>query len=279
MKMKKPQLKVPAILAKLSTKSKPKPVFNQPVSLQKTYKIARALHIALLTLLVIFATIVVVLKAMTINFIEDNRDTGFEFRSEDQPILMAALPKMLKTAPAKLALVAGAISIFVGIGHMLFVAVDWKEGRKTQAYAFRRNFMFLHFSNSVLILFALVSIYVTHKSTSHFSERYINSKAERPSSMDEDGMRYSRGTFDLETWSCELKVVEGAKMVWEDYGKQCMIETAGRGMMIPFLIVGWALCGLSIWIMIGGRRDADGARIRTEQAELEMGKMNATDED
>lgn len=133
--------------------------------------------------------------------------------------------------------------------------------------------MFLHFSNSILILFALVSIYVTHKSSSHFNERYINRKADRQSA--DDGMRYNIGTFDLETWSCELKSVAGAQMVWEDYSKQCGIEMAGRGMMIPFLVVGWCLCGLTIWQMIGCRRDADGERIKTEQVELEMGKMNA----
>lgn len=144
---------------------------------------------------------------------------------------------------------------------------------QTQAYAFRRNMMFLHFGNSILILFALVSIYITHKSSSHFREGYANNKAERPSS--DDGMRYNIGTFDLESWSCELKTVEGARMVWEDYGKQCSIEMAGRGVMIPFLIVGWMLCGMSIWQMIGCKRDADGERIKTEQVELEMDKMNA----
>ena len=144
---------------------------------------------------------------------------------------------------------------------------------QTQAYAFRRNMMFLHFANSIVILLALVSIHVTHKSSSHFSERYINRKADRPSSI--DGMQYSIGTFDLETWSCELKSVPGASMVSEDYGKQCSIEMAGRGLMIPFLIVGWILCGLSIKQMIECRRDANGERIKTEQLELEMNKMNA----
>ena len=133
--------------------------------------------------------------------------------------------------------------------------------------------MFLHFSNSILILLALVSIYVTHKSSSHFNEFYIMNKAERPSS--EDGMRYNRGTFDLENWSCELQSVDGAKMVQEDYSKQCMVEMAGRNMMIPFLVVGWVLAALSIWQMIGGTRDADGERMKTEQVEVEMGKMNA----
>lgn len=134
--------------------------------------------------------------------------------------------------------------------------------------------MFLHFVNSIVILLALVSIYVTHKNSSHFSERYINRKADRTSPTNND-VEYGIGRFDLETWSCDLRSVEGAGMVREDYGKQCDIEMAGRGIMIPFLIVGWILCGLSIKQMIECRRDADGERIKTEQLEVEMGKMNA----
>lgn len=134
--------------------------------------------------------------------------------------------------------------------------------------------MFLHFSNGIIILLALISIYVTNKSSSHFSERYINNKADRPSSAD-GSMRYTIGTFDLENWCCELRDVQGASMVREDYARQCALETAGRTMMIPFLIAGWALAALSIWQMIGGARDADGERMKTDQVEMEMGKMNA----
>jgi hypothetical protein len=133
--------------------------------------------------------------------------------------------------------------------------------------------MFLHFTNSIIILLALVSLFVTHKSSSHFSERYITNKADRPSS--EDGMRYNIGTFDLETWACELRNVGGARMVHEDYAKQCVIDQAGRNIMIPFLIVGWALAAVSIWQMIGGTRDAEGKRMETDLVEVEMGKMNA----
>src|SRR5437763_1569603 len=132
--MKKPEFKMPSVAGKITAIFKPKPVFNQPVQLQRRYHVTRSFYAVFLVLLV--------------------------------------------------------------------------------------------------ILFALISIYVTHKSSSSFSERYVNRKADRSSS--DDGMRYNIGTFDLETWSCELKSVDGARMVWEDYGKQCAIEMAGRDMMIPF---------------------------------------------
>jgi hypothetical protein len=133
--------------------------------------------------------------------------------------------------------------------------------------------MFLHFSNSIIILLALISLYVTHKSSSHFSLRYITDKADRPSS--DDGMRYDRGTFDLETWSCELQNVAGASMVREDYKRQCGVEMAGRALMVVFLVMGWGLAGVSIWGMVGGWRDGEGERIKTDVVEVEMGRMNA----
>ena len=132
--------------------------------------------------------------------------------------------------------------------------------------------MFLHFFNTILILFALISINVTHKSSSHVNVRYIASKVNRPSVA--DGLRYNIGTFDLETWSCEWIPVEGAAMVRDDYAAQCHLEVAGRGMMVVFLIIGIALAGLSIWGMLGGR-DAGGERIKTEQVEVEMDRMHA----
>ncbi|KAF2018250.1 hypothetical protein BU24DRAFT_440884 [Aaosphaeria arxii CBS 175.79] len=260
---------------KLPSFLRPKPVFNQRVDTEKRYHISRALYITFLVALVILSTGVIGLKAMTLNFIEDNENTGFVFETEDADVdstILAALPRMLYTAPAKLAVVAAAISIFVGSGHAVFVVMDWKEGKRTQTYSFRRNIMFLHFTNSIMVLFSLVSIFVTHKSTSHFFEGYVIRKADRPG----EGVRYNIGTFDLETWSCELKTVEGAKMVWEDYSRQCDIEQAGRAVMIPFMIVAFVIAAVGIADMMKCRRqDANGLTMKTEDVNAEFGKMNA----
>lgn len=150
--------------------------------------------------------------------------------------------------------------------------------------------MFLHFSNSILILFSLVSIFITNKSTSHFRERYIMRQADRasdspinpstlnftnPTTAANDGIRYNRGTFDLETWACELKDVAGARAVWSEYKKQCDIEMAGRAIVVPFMVVAFLIAGACIAQMMRCRRDADGERIKTEDVGLEMGKFNA----
>jgi hypothetical protein len=139
--------------------------------------------------------------------------------------------------------------------------------------------MFLHIMNSILALFALVSIYVTHKSTSHFRDGYVNFRASFMNDNDANNLadnffRYNIGTFDLETWSCELKDVRGARMVQDDYGKQCSIEVAGRAIMIPFVVITWIIAGIGIWGLVGGgRRGPEGERVKTEDVGLEMDKM------
>jgi hypothetical protein len=131
--------------------------------------------------------------------------------------------------------------------------------------------MFLHLTNAILILFALVSISVTRKSTSHFLDGYVNFRASRMndsnSTSSDSFFRYNIGTFDLETWSCELKDVRGVGMVRADYAKQCAIEVSGRAIMIPLATLAW--------LVGGGRRGPDGERVKTQDVGLEMGKMNA----
>lgn len=143
--------------------------------------------------------------------------------------------------------------------------------------------MFLHFALSILVLFSLVSLYITHRMSSHFRPGYVVRVAasldntSNPNNYNpEGGMVYNRGTFDLETWSCELKTAQGATMVWEDYSNQCNMEVAGRIIMIPFVIIAFLLAALAIAQMIGCKRDPEtGARMKSEDVGLEMGKFNA----
>ncbi|KAF2261433.1 hypothetical protein CC78DRAFT_619396 [Lojkania enalia] len=276
--MRRPEFKMPALPKMPSMKPrmtnlfKREPVFNRPVCTERRYRVARILYVVFLSSLVALSIAVVVLKAMTIAFIEENKGIGFMFEtSSSGSTLLAALPRMLYVAPAKISIVAAVISIFIGTAHLAFVVRDWKDGKKTQAYSFCRNSMFVHLTNSMLVLFSLVSIYVTHKMTSHFSARYVNFKADHT----DEGVWYRIGTFDLETWSCELKTEPGAKIVWEDYGMQCEIEIAARWVMIPFMICAFAVALTTIWGMVTYRRDPDGERIKTEDLGLEMGKFNA----
>lgn len=153
---------------------------------------------------------------------------------------------------------------------------------QTQSWAFRRNIMFLHITNALLVLFALVSIYVTHRNASHFRDGYVNFRASfmnDTADPTENYFRYNIGRFDLETWACELKDVRGAAMVRDDYSKQCSVEVAARTIMIPFVIVSCVLAGIGVWSLVGGgRRGPDGERMKTEDVNMEMGKISAEPE-
>jgi hypothetical protein len=96
-----------------------------------------------------------------------------------------------------------------------------------------------------------------------------------PASAANDGIRYNIGTFDLETWGCELKDVTGARSVWSEYRKQCSIEITGRVIVVPFMVIAFLITGACIAQMMRCRRDADGERIKTEDVRVEMGKFNA----
>lgn len=138
--------------------------------------------------------------------------------------------------------------------------------------------MFLHITNALLILFALVSVFVTHKNVSHFRDGYVESRANfiNDKSNNENYFRYNIGRFDLETWACDLKDVKGAAMVQDDYRRQCGIEMAARNLMIPFIILAVGLAGVGVWgLLSGGRRGPDGERMRTEDVGLEMDKLRA----
>lgn len=106
------------------------PVFNRPVLTEREYHITRALNLTLLSLMVGLSAAIVGLKAMTLAFIEDNNDMGFDFETGDpEPILLAALPGRLYTAPAKLAIVAGVVAFVIGVVHGACVLWDWKQGK------------------------------------------------------------------------------------------------------------------------------------------------------
>jgi hypothetical protein len=73
---------------------------------------------------------VIGLKALTLAFIEDNHNTGFAFETDEpEDTVLAALPKQLHTAPAKLAIIAGVVALGIGIVHAGCIVWDWSDGK------------------------------------------------------------------------------------------------------------------------------------------------------
>lgn len=141
--MKKVEFRLPPLANKVSTmfqpQKKPVPMFNQPLpSGCPHHRMSRILYAVTLSFLIAIAIPMVTLKALTYSFIEENRDTGFMFETTEEdgstgtPIILAALPRMLHHAPAKLALVAAVLCIFAGVAHLGFVVVDWKDGKRVR---------------------------------------------------------------------------------------------------------------------------------------------------
>lgn len=113
-------------------------VFNQPLNTSACphHRIARILYTVCLTVLLMIAIPVITLKALTYSFIEDNRMQGFVFQTTEKDeetgieVVLAALPRMLQVAPAKIALVAAVLSIFLSATHLGFVCSDWRSGKR-----------------------------------------------------------------------------------------------------------------------------------------------------
>jgi uncharacterized membrane protein YfcA len=139
--MKIPMFRMASAVRKGFTASNDSTVFNQPVKTEQRYHLARTIYTLSLATLIALAGAIIGLKAMTINFIEDNRESAFEFQTQDpEPVIMAALPRRLYTAPPKLAIIAGGISVFVGIGHLIFVMMDWKTGTKVRIFSLTTSY-------------------------------------------------------------------------------------------------------------------------------------------
>jgi hypothetical protein len=143
--MKKVDFKLPPIADKVTSLFQPQkkshPIFNRPLASGcPHHRMSRTLHAVFLSFLVLLSIPVITLKALTYTFIEDNRDTGFVFKTTEEDegpgilVVLAALPRMLHHAPAKLALVAAVVSITLGIAHLGFVLVDWKDGNRVCSF-------------------------------------------------------------------------------------------------------------------------------------------------
>jgi hypothetical protein len=141
--MKKVDFRLPPISVQVKAlfeskkKSTPVPMFNQPLpSGCPHHRVSRILFAISLSLLIGISIPVITLKIMSYTFIDTNQDMGFTFETTEDDggagikLVMAALPRMLYLTPHKITLIAAVLSIFTGIGHLGFVLVDWKDGRR-----------------------------------------------------------------------------------------------------------------------------------------------------
>ncbi|KAF1926152.1 uncharacterized protein M421DRAFT_40695, partial [Didymella exigua CBS 183.55] len=239
-------------------------------------RLSRFLSVISLTLLLLLSIPTLVLKAFGYNFIEINAEMGFYLVNDEgqgKPAdngLVAALPHNLFRVPEKLVLVVAMLNILLSMAHLGFLVWDWRAGRRTQTRAFRRNAMILHIINAVLVLCALIAISVAHKKSSTFQYQLIPKDPNVASPSGYRYFRYDSGTFDLETWTCELKDARGVGDARKDYSAQCHIEVAGRMIMTPFFLAAVTITMLSVWaLIVGGKEMPYNEQIYTKDVDLE----------
>lgn len=115
-------------------------MFNRPllVRTEREHRICRILHLTLLLLLVILSIALVSLKSMTVAFIAENAERGFTFDAgirkgvKTEPFVLAALPRNLYDAPAKLAIVAGVVAVAVGVTHGALLIWDARKSQQVR---------------------------------------------------------------------------------------------------------------------------------------------------
>lgn len=251
---------------------------SPPYNDNRQHRYTRLLSTVSLTLLLFLSIPALALKAYSYSFIESNVEMGFYLVDAEFPnategeTLVAALPYNLFRVPEKVVLVVAMLNILLSMAHLAFIAWDWNVSRRTQTRTFRRNAMVLHIINVVLVLFAIIAMSVSHKASSTFEADLI---PREPNAVSPSGYRYYRydsGTFDLETWTCELMKPESVGDARSDYRAQCEIEVAGRTIMVPFFLAALAVAGMSVWAFImGGSQELRSDHIYTKDVDLEAG--------
>ena len=131
---------VQAVISKIASTNKRRndaksTIEPPPYKDDRHYRLSRLLSLSTLTLLLLFSIPALILKAYSYNFIESNAEMGFYLVNEgqgdsDEKNLIAALPHNLFRVPEKLVLVVAVLNILLSIAHLIFVAWDWKSGKK-----------------------------------------------------------------------------------------------------------------------------------------------------
>jgi hypothetical protein len=114
----------------------PSSVRPPPYSDDRHDRLSRLVSAASLTLLLLLSISTLVLKAYSYSFIESNVEMGFYLVNDEvqgapqSENLVAALPLSLFRVPERLVLVVAMLNILLNLGHLSFVAWDWRFGRR-----------------------------------------------------------------------------------------------------------------------------------------------------
>jgi hypothetical protein len=92
------------------------------------------------------------------------------------------------------------------------------------------------FFNAVLSSATAIYFFKTNESSAHFDSQHISQT-----------VWYDQGKYDIETWTCELRVYAGGPHLLDDFSRQCKIENVGRLMLLMLCFVAIVTALLGLW--------------------------------
>ncbi|KAF2103211.1 hypothetical protein NA57DRAFT_72191 [Rhizodiscina lignyota] len=109
------------------------------------------------------------------------------------------------------------------------------------------GFFLLALILAILFIACLGSIYGVHNASAHFDPTYTYYTADDSSFNGSWGPnnKYSGGTFDLETWSCDLTDV--SEVSFPEFGARCWVEKIARWLLIPWAFSAAAAAALAYY--------------------------------
>jgi hypothetical protein len=176
---------------------------------------------------------------------EYNRTANFNIQTLPQSLYSDAL----QTATA-------VVTLLVGVCALVFTIVAWPNRKEVciskiptsrsfaneiQAYRIPpcKGYPIAHIVNHLFCVATLVLVFIQHGNSARFDVTTLLAQS-RDSVADQDQplITYSAGTFDLESWSCDL-----ARFAPSNFNATCQLEMAERYLLIPLALLNlFCLC-------------------------------------
>jgi hypothetical protein len=231
-----------------------------------TVKAARIWHFSIIGSLAVISVTSLALRSLTVSFTSQqapNLNSLRLNRVEGTPIIHA-LPAQLYSD--KLRLISLLITLVDAICALILATFAWsmtnkvrprpsvvrKRSNKHKVYRVPpcRGYPVMLTVNSLAALAATSWVWKVHYSSAHFNPAY-HSPAARNGTVDQYGVNnvYDAGTFDLETWTCELAAIRP-----DIFAPTCRVEIARRWAMLVFAAFTLASIATASWAYTWDRR-------------------------
>jgi len=158
-------------------------------------------------------------------------------------IKIASLPDSLYSDALQRA--TSVVTLLVGVCALCFTIVAWPGRKEVRTHNFHirlvantiqayrippcKGYPIAHVINHIYCVLTLVMVTIMHQRSSHFNiTTLLDARLVNGTTVNQNILTYSSGTFDLETWTCDLAGIGQAGFM-----KLCQKERAQRYLLIP----------------------------------------------